>query len=443
MPASPDHEPFLEGSQPCQNAKMAPKRHFPLKEYAIHISATTVVVILLWANFTEHYWKDYDPQDTGIRNQLKGFQFASKAHKLLMLASLSLIPLSYMRRFLLGRKGIPFGLVGITYSLSPSLMLNSQYWRGIPAHYSYGVLLGIICLISAVLGPASAITMIPSLGWYGVSHRHIGFVFSRNPWRSIFDNSTLNDQGCPQNPFQLSPYCPTAGYTDLKRWWETLQLSSGNIELSFDSTMTTMRRQPVFADHLEVTSKSSGPEQNCSATTATIVAEVPATILGMLSQFEYTGPHAPAFPRFKTATTTPARQPIVHVNCCTTRIDDFQSVGYISFPPMQSSWADDVEYQNNPVFVEYDRRIWNNEKNKTVFSWYKDNRSIASSSILALASVQDTLGPVIVACSIDARWAASNVYASTVNPTFVSSNTSDSLLKNLERSTEAERGANM
>nr|A0A345BJN9.1 RecName: Full=Zaragozic acid A biosynthesis cluster protein 1; AltName: Full=Squalestatin S1 biosynthesis cluster protein clz1 [Curvularia lunata]AXF50652.1 Clz1 [Curvularia lunata] len=110
---------------------------------------------------------------------------------------------------------------------------------------------------------------------------------------------------------------------------------------------------------------------------------------------------------------------------------------------MRSPWADDVEYQKDPLFLNYEKRIWDNSTNQTTFSWHKDTREIASSSILALALVHDVWGPVIAACSIDARWAASDIYVIPTNSTVVFSNTTDSLMESLRHSNQGNREANI
>jgi hypothetical protein len=116
--ASPAHQPFLQASRPVQAARAVVKRRLPYGEFAVHSLALSVIVVLFWANQKEQFWKDFKLSDTRIRNELKGWQFAAKLHELVMLSSLSFVVFYYMRRLLLGRSGIPFGLVSVTYTIA-------------------------------------------------------------------------------------------------------------------------------------------------------------------------------------------------------------------------------------------------------------------------------------------------------------------------------------
>ena len=60
------------------------------------------------------------------------------------------------------------------------------------------------------------------------------------------------------------------------------------------------------------------------------------------------------------------------------------------------------------------------------FAWFKDMRKIASSSLLAFfVSKNSPRDQWAIACSVDARWAASNSYYVPYNGSTVSSNLTD------------------
>lgn len=383
MAVSPADQPFLHDSRPHQNNKVVAKRRFPFVELAVHALAVSVIAVLLWANFTEQYWKDFDSMDTQIRNELKGWQFASKIHELLMLAPLSFLVFYYMRALLLGRNGITFGLVGVTYTISPTLLFSKPYWRGITAQYAFGALLGVTSLLSVILGPSSAIVMISALGWYKTRdtnwNPNLAFPGIRDSlWLDVFDNYTLSqapdeEKPCSDDPFLLDPGCPTAGYDDLYRWWTGSIFTSDDGVLTFDSNTVTSICKAVFTSR-----KSSPNESQNTGVTTTLVTELIATTLGSIGAYadyyDIGGVRGMGFPRYSVAAETPTYQPVVHVNCKMNLLGH-RSQYNASFPSIQSPWADDSAYHNNPFIVTSNDTIWDFfDYGNPLFSWYKEPR---------------------------------------------------------------------
>jgi hypothetical protein len=163
--------------------------------------------------------------------EIKALQFGAKFHELIMLSSLSFVVFYYMRRLLVGRNGIPFGLVSAPHIItSPSMLLKRSFWVGWGCHPTFGALLFVACILSFALGLSSAITIIPSLGWSEINNAFPGdsstiyYPLPRDKlWSTVFDSSNRSPAtgaaGCIQNPFnRTSMSCPTAGFLVIYKW---------------------------------------------------------------------------------------------------------------------------------------------------------------------------------------------------------------------------------
>jgi hypothetical protein len=122
------------------------------------------------------------------RVKLSALQVAAKVHEILVLLSLSSMVLHYTRKLMVAKNGISFGLLEAAYqsclSSNPITLANwealkhlmtrakknnkgSPKENGEKVRAWHLVYLLVLCAFLAVfIGPASAITMIPQLGWW-------------------------------------------------------------------------------------------------------------------------------------------------------------------------------------------------------------------------------------------------------------------------------------
>lgn len=158
---------LLPTSKTDEKAKVVLRRSIPFVEFFVHTLAVGTIAVLAWLNLIRTSWVDFDiDKNTTQIRELKGWQVLSKVHELFMLSSLSYIIFYYMRRLLIGKYGVLFGLLNATYQVSsPSMVYKHGAWTSaFSANRSFSILLFIMCYVSIVLVPASAILMIPSAG---------------------------------------------------------------------------------------------------------------------------------------------------------------------------------------------------------------------------------------------------------------------------------------
>ena len=137
--------------------------------------AVTITILVL--NALGLYW-----QDVGRPNQntiLQALQYAAKAHEVTMAASLTAIVIHQIQHDLSGSRGIPLGFLTAGFQLGdPLLVCTNEFWGGATAHEhskktprssTLAILLITGVALTLVVGPSSAIAMIPRLDWWEVS----------------------------------------------------------------------------------------------------------------------------------------------------------------------------------------------------------------------------------------------------------------------------------
>ena len=137
-----------------------------LLRYWIHFAAVGVTVLLSLLNFLNVSLMVSEASNKSVVLNL--FQFAAKAHELLILGSLSLLLLDSVRNRLITEAGVPLG-----YVLSPALfndlgwLTSRHFWSCLKANnQSLSLVLLMMTAIpfANLSGPLSAITVVPRLG---------------------------------------------------------------------------------------------------------------------------------------------------------------------------------------------------------------------------------------------------------------------------------------
>ena len=154
----------------------SPRRWTVLLYCLPHMLPLAVTVTILTLNALEVYW-----QDLGRPNQstiLQALQYASKAHEVTMAASLTAIVVHQIQCDLNG-KGVPLGFLTAGVKLAdPLFVFTKKFFRGAIARrnsdklsrfstLAYLLVLGIA--LTLIVGPSSAVAMIPRLHWWDVS----------------------------------------------------------------------------------------------------------------------------------------------------------------------------------------------------------------------------------------------------------------------------------
>jgi hypothetical protein len=183
---SPDSEntPILSKGA-AEKPKAPLRRYFNPLRHLIHLVALGASGAVLQLSFRNVYWSDETNWDRkwflfGLAQQdtLNALQFVAKVHEILIVASLSSIMVHIVRRMLVGEKGVPFGLLVGAYQVgSADYLFSGSFghpflkslhpfsWR----IFMMALGLGLMIVYANMVGPASAIAVIPNLDWWPVT----------------------------------------------------------------------------------------------------------------------------------------------------------------------------------------------------------------------------------------------------------------------------------
>jgi len=179
-----------DGLDPQQGQRQPAPRHDELpRQVKLHYGFINSLTVCTWIvhflalgatvagcviNIQGWYWADVNSKHNGLfslfsMNQSRdALQFAAKLHEILIVASLTSIALHIARRMLVG-EGLPLGLLTGVYQLGTvSWLFSWAFLRPlmVPWNCVFALALGFGVVYAAIVGPAAAIVILPSLDWW-------------------------------------------------------------------------------------------------------------------------------------------------------------------------------------------------------------------------------------------------------------------------------------
>lgn len=231
--------------------------------WLVHMPALmTTIVLLIISNLRLFWYSEKGPAHADITpdaiNNL--LQMVAKIHEIMIIASLAAIGLSMCRRRLV-RKGVRLGLLTGGYRVGDLAYLTTG------AFWGHGILSGLSLwevglasfivfgtLMSAVIGPASAILLLPTLGWYDLNNAFqkmdLPVIYAAHPdvvWPQILneslflDSNAVSDCNTTQSIFTYE--CPAGGFSDLRGWALGISYTELNNSLTIQHPAIQFRRQ--------------------------------------------------------------------------------------------------------------------------------------------------------------------------------------------------------
>ncbi|KZL66230.1 hypothetical protein CT0861_07263 [Colletotrichum tofieldiae] len=233
--------------------------------WIIHVPALLLTIGVTILSQARLFWYPH----SGVQNRrvdltaddLNNFlQLPAKLHEILIVASLSAIGLNIFRRRLIG-DGVRLGFLTGGYRVGDlEYLISPAFWRqGFAGFSSWDILLAayfvFATMLSALVGPASAILLIPTPGWYPLNHDlafdniTLPLIYPAKPksvWPAFFspDQSPWADQPpfdpidwdkCkgPQGTYQR--HCPAGGFSEIWTWAQSFGSNNLQGNLTFQS----------------------------------------------------------------------------------------------------------------------------------------------------------------------------------------------------------------
>lgn len=248
-----------DGEQPkIASHRRVSEANFAWWDIVLHILSVAVSLGVLSLSWCEVYWAD-----TGRYNDfnttLGALQFAAKAHETLIFASISAILLHTVRRGLMG-EGVALGLLNFAYSFRLGDLLRSRFWvsmrrqisvasSGSSLSWNLPFLIVVTILLTATIGPSSAIVIIPKLDWWVFSgwSGHLSVTlwipgtFTDYYPINLTSNSFV-DLNCTQPSADTIPGCPLTDYDSLISWKDSVTFSWPHANISIQTASETTYR---------------------------------------------------------------------------------------------------------------------------------------------------------------------------------------------------------
>jgi len=254
---------------------------FILLRYWVHLLPIGVSGVLAWLNFTSRFFLNSNDQNAIAK--LSAFQFVAKLHEVLICASMTLIVMDYVRNQLLHNDGIALGhLLSATEFTNFAWVFSSEcwgpflitLWKRPRSSLAMALLLTSAISLSAVVGPLSAILVVPRPGWSSAQTAAIYPVFINSSasdfWPSDIVSNAL-DPRCFTSAGQTTQSCPASA---LKTLWIVLDpqyasasCSNSGSSLSCNGTLSSTaqnniaRRLSITYQYNSLTAIASAPSQ--------------------------------------------------------------------------------------------------------------------------------------------------------------------------------------
>lgn len=284
----------------------------------VHLPALAMTSIIMWAHYTKAFWFDEGGVSgvSSANNILNALQILAKIYELAIVASLAHITVKIFKRALIGG-GLPVSMLTGGYRVGDLFFLAGSHFRvGMRGALLLAWFLALSTVLAVLAGPASAILIIPELGWFPVRQPFIPGAMPvllpppEGNWPKIlFDGGFLNTTLCSQEMANFRLECPSAGFAPLYNWaagWSTAGLPDS---IPFpDHTGRTTRRLDLHTD-------------NDTGTFATLPMSFVASAAGQLQillESRNMGPVSDISKYkldLKTDETMPIWQPLVQAKC--------------------------------------------------------------------------------------------------------------------------------
>ncbi len=407
-----------------------------------HLLPLLVTVAIICLNAREVYW-----QDLGFPNQnaiLQALQYAAKAHEMMMAGSLTAIVVYQIRYDLSGSEGVPLGFLTAGFQLNDLwFVLTKNFFGGATARahsigwsrfsrLTYFLVLGFA--LTSVVGPSSAVAMIPRLDWWDMSQvEAFGWEYK--------DRVYFNHTEAELWPGDIT----NAIYADVS-WCSATNISNQDCAvraidvvgpwISLHQSQGTKPNITVFQD-FEVTrylTSQGGPPDNSSWTVSSTIGSVFAKDLNHYWDWQVENgslPTSVSRPLLRPAFINPTfkvKKPLVQAQCQSYFNPDWENETF-EFPhdklltPPLDGFKDEVWSLPNEFVLNLkgnDSDIGNiSDPNHPwiLFDWFDAASNFSSQGapslgavVIYLAANGTGLVPVLTTCSFDGRWAPVKYY---------------------------------
>ncbi|KAI1327919.1 hypothetical protein F5Y16DRAFT_420293 [Xylariaceae sp. FL0255] len=452
----------------------------------LHVFPVAITISIGVLTFLQPYLGDEDEFDSKTWQLV--FQFPAKVHENLIIASISAVVLHIFRRRLVGKSGLPLGLIvgpsntgSFTYLASPSFRAPLfHHWQNRGDQTSRQTILVAVALACATVyvfaaGPASAALLVPTLDWWNMTNplplQLSELVTYVNHSRSALFPIAFQESDISSNCLNTSwryNGCPDNGYNTFLDWSYARSIEGYYFNVTesplFYPTMINPSSGQTKRDIILDLSPSSANESS-----AAIGVTIHASTLALIDAFwhyvedKIVGSHGTPVqrPKLIISSKTHLPVPLVQVQCdawdyqyamktytdlefATNNIFDFSAYNppdnFTSLNGSTSTWLVPREAWQTPF-----------AGSNVVLRWVdagsvrnKEDQTLNSSLAVVInvptygdydTNQHDTQESLIVPCVVDARWAFTETSFDPINSQYVETTLTDALYGSTSRNT--------
>ncbi|KAJ0163940.1 hypothetical protein CTA2_2083 [Colletotrichum tanaceti] len=411
--------------------------------WVVHLPALVMTIGVAVVSHQRLFWYPYSGVRFGrsvltaddLNNML---QLPAKMHEIFIVASLSAIGLNMFRRRLIG-DGVRLGFLTGGYRVGDlEYLISPAFWRqGTSGLQLWDVLLAaylvFATILSALVGPASAVLLIPTPGWYPLDH-DLAFdnltmpmvyyskpesvwpdYFSpeRAPWtdKPVFGPVVVNKCAGVQGIYQSD--CAAGGFSEIWNW--AASFGSNNLQDNITFQSLNIRRNLMFT------------QSNRSTTIATTPSRFFVTSVGLFEKYVQQNPVGQLSkearyklePRGVRSTDTrmnqPIYQPLVQSKCKVHHKDEVISSGRPVYYPtdylncFNDSMCRQVQDQPRNFFLTWmNQSQWMYRSTASIFRTQGRGSPVINIAGQVPVGVLDGQKDLIYGCSLLASWVSAN-----------------------------------
>ncbi|KAE9369263.1 hypothetical protein N431DRAFT_510776 [Stipitochalara longipes BDJ] len=431
--------------------------------YLIHLLPIAATCVLFFLNFSNKFF-----ELPGIPNQnarLNAIQFAAKLHEVSITLSLSAIILNHIQYQLLNGRGVPIGTLFAPFQISnlsslysPGLWMTGYTNDSRLYPFLHMIIIVISIVLASIVGPASAILMMPSLGYwnqpfnfpYSVTD-HTNNTTTRyfvknsvsNLWPSLLSNTSSYPDDCNSTASPMPVYCPLGGFSMLvdlatPSWYMNAD-SRWNFTIQSPSSQTAVYNQYIegrIVNDEEGFIPFTGADDSELLTGTAFVSGTASLFTGnfLVSLFDMLAVMSPPPPLdddgSKLSLVKPGGEVLAPAVYSTTQWRHSCLTSLKSRSPLQQdspqNWSSDAS-----SLID----TWSNST-RTATQWFEppDLGNNTPSIGIAWAAFADATTAIISSCSVYASWQPIDIYINMFEGNFIHSATIDKSISTMEQS---------
>ncbi|KAH7127634.1 hypothetical protein EDB81DRAFT_860436 [Dactylonectria macrodidyma] len=318
---------IMEYAPPVKPTKVVQGKVRRMWSSIVHLIPLGMTGLLLWINFAKLYWfapsgLGSGPLNVPASDVLNWLQLAAKLYELFVVASLAAITLKSFKRRLV-REGLPFGMLSGAYRVGDLLYLfDSRFWSGWGYARWLALLLIFNTLLSILVGPASAILIVPGLQWFKLPGAFsnmrppIFLLPSAQMWPIQVNESIWENRKWCINMGSFYPGCPAAGFSTIYTWASGWSYTGLPENVTFLDPSGTARRRLNMKTGTKSGTILSSLTDAATMTLGQFMSYLKTTDIGAISQTE----------RYKLSLASSENyQPLVNTKCNVWNLGDYEN----------------------------------------------------------------------------------------------------------------------